>query len=76
MFGFCAKIITIWPQAIDCIRVVVPNLGSIDPLVVHRRYPRVHRIINFVLQLIGGGPQNIENCYRGSTTKKGWKPLH
>ena len=36
---------------------VVPNLGSMDPLVVHRRYQGIHRIRNFVLRLIGGGPQ-------------------
>ena len=33
---------------------VVPNLGSIGPLVVQRRCQGVHRIRSFVIQLIGG----------------------
>ena len=38
---------------------VVPNLGSMDPLVVHRRYQGVHRI------------RNITVNRRGSTAQKG-----
>ena len=46
-----------------CYKPVVPNLGSMDPLVVHKIYQGVHRTRNFVLQLIGGGPQpkKVEN---------------
>ena len=49
---------------------VVPSLGSMDHLVVHRRYQGVNSIRNFVLRLIGGGPQNIEKFYRGSQPQK------
>ena len=33
---------------------VAPNLGSMDPLVVHKRYQGIHRVRNFVLRLKGG----------------------
>ena len=52
------------------IRAVVPNLGSMDPLVVHRRYQGVHRIRNFVLRLIGGSPQNIGTLILGVHSQK------
>ena len=49
---------------------MVPNLGSMDPLVVHRRYQGVYRIRNFVLRLIGGGPQNIGTLILGVHSQK------
>ena len=39
---------------------LVHNLGSIDPLAVHRRYQGVHSFRNFVLWLINRGKGSIE----------------
>ena len=56
------------------VRAVVPNLGAMDPLVVHGRLQGVHEIWKFVLLSMGGGPQGIhrqwETCNRGPRVKK------